>query len=70
MHTIVLATQKGGSGKSTLAIGLALAAKQAGFTVRLIETIRRAPCPTGSAAAPTLIPSLSPSIMPPTSSRG
>ncbi len=37
MHTIVLATQKGGSGKSTLAIGLALAAKQAGFTVRLIE---------------------------------
>ncbi|SDG93882.1 chromosome partitioning protein [Bradyrhizobium sp. Rc2d] len=38
MHTIVLATQKGGSGKSTLAIGLALAAQQAGFTVRLIET--------------------------------
>lgn len=38
MHTIVLATQKGGSGKSTLSIGLALAAKQAGFTVRLIET--------------------------------
>ncbi|OAF08958.1 ParA family protein [Bradyrhizobium neotropicale] len=38
MHTIVLATQKGGSGKSTLAIGLALAARQAGFTVRLIET--------------------------------
>jgi chromosome partitioning protein len=38
MHTIVLATQKGGSGKSTLAIGLALAAKHAGFTVRLIET--------------------------------
>ncbi|GLR91200.1 ParA family protein [Bradyrhizobium iriomotense] len=38
MHTIVLATQKGGSGKSTLAIGLALAAKQAGFSVRLIET--------------------------------
>lgn len=38
MHTIVLATQKGGSGKSTLAIGLAMAAKQAGFTVRLIET--------------------------------
>lgn len=38
MHTIVLATQKGGSGKSTLAIGLALAAKRAGFTVRLIET--------------------------------
>lgn len=38
MHTIVLATRKGGSGKSTLAIGLALAAKQAGFTVRLIET--------------------------------
>src|SRR3954447_4010308 len=38
MHTIALATQKGGSGKSTLAIGLALAAKQAGFTVRLIET--------------------------------
>ncbi|MGV7216588.1 nucleotide-binding protein [Bradyrhizobium sp. UFLA05-112] len=38
MHTIVLATQKGGSGKSTLAIGLALAARQAGFSVRLIET--------------------------------
>ena len=38
MHTIVLATQKGGSGKSTLAIGLALAATQAGHTVRLIET--------------------------------
>lgn len=37
MLTIVLATQKGGSGKSTLAIGLALAAKQAGHTVRLIE---------------------------------
>jgi chromosome partitioning protein len=38
MHTIVLATQKGGSGKSTLAIGLALAAKQAGHIVRLLET--------------------------------
>src|SRR5580692_7078741 len=38
MQTIVLATQKGGSGKSTLAIGLALAAKQAGHNVRLIET--------------------------------
>jgi chromosome partitioning protein len=38
MHTIVLATQKGGSGKSTLAIGLALAAKQGGHNVRLIET--------------------------------
>jgi chromosome partitioning protein len=38
MHTIVLATQKGGSGKSTLAIGLAVAAIQAGYTVRLIET--------------------------------
>jgi chromosome partitioning protein len=38
MHTIVLATQKGGSGKSTLAVGLALAAKQAGHNVRLIET--------------------------------
>ena len=38
MHTIVLATQKGGSGKSTLSIGLALAAIQAGHTVRLIET--------------------------------
>jgi chromosome partitioning protein len=38
MYTIVLATQKGGSGKSTLAIGLALAAIQAGHTVRLIET--------------------------------
>ena len=38
MHTIVLATQKGGSGKSTVAIGLAIAAKQAGHHVRLIET--------------------------------
>ena len=38
MHTIVLATQKGGSGKSTLAIGLAVAARDAGHTVRLIET--------------------------------
>lgn len=38
MQTIVLATHKGGSGKSTLAIGLALAAIQAGHTVRLIET--------------------------------
>jgi len=38
MQTIVLATQKGGSGESTLAIGLALAAIQAGHTVRLIET--------------------------------
>ena len=38
MLTIVLATQKGGSGKSTLAIGLALAAVQAGHTVRLMET--------------------------------
>ncbi len=37
MQTIVLATQKGGSGKSTLAIGLALAAKEAGHNVRLIE---------------------------------
>ena len=41
MHTIVLATQKGGSGKSTLAIGLALAAIQAGHSVRLIETDSR-----------------------------
>jgi chromosome partitioning protein len=38
MQTIVLATQKGGSGKSTLAIGLALAARRAGHTIRLIET--------------------------------
>jgi chromosome partitioning protein len=38
MLTLVLATQKGGSGKSTLAIGLALAAIEAGHTVRLIET--------------------------------
>ena len=38
MHTIVLATQKGGSGKSTVAIGLAMAARQAGHNVRLIET--------------------------------
>jgi chromosome partitioning protein len=38
MHTIVLATQKGGSGKSTLAVGLALAAKDAGHIVRMIET--------------------------------
>lgn len=38
MHTIVLATQKGGSGKTTLAIGLALAARQAGHNVRMIDT--------------------------------
>ncbi|MGY3449329.1 nucleotide-binding protein [Bradyrhizobium sp. USDA 4353] len=38
MRTIVLATQKGGSGKSTLAMGLAVAAQQAGESVRLIET--------------------------------
>jgi chromosome partitioning protein len=38
MHTIALVTQKGGSGKSTLATALALAAKQAGHTVRLIDT--------------------------------
>jgi chromosome partitioning protein len=38
MHTIVLATQKGGSGKSTLAIGLAIAARDTGHKVRLIET--------------------------------
>ena len=38
MQTIVLATQKGGSGKSTLAVSLAIAARQAGHTVRLIET--------------------------------
>ncbi len=38
MQTIVLATQKGGSGKSTLAIGLAVAARNAGHNVRLIET--------------------------------
>ena len=37
MHIVVLATQKGGSGKSTLAVGLALAASQAGHSVRLIE---------------------------------
>lgn len=41
MQTIVLATQKGGSGKSTLAISLAVAAQQAGHTVRLIETDRQ-----------------------------
>lgn len=38
VHTIVLATQKGGSGKTTLAIGLALAAMQAGYSVRMIDT--------------------------------
>lgn len=38
MKTIVLATRKGGSGKSTIAIGLAIAAIQAGQSVRLIET--------------------------------
>jgi chromosome partitioning protein len=38
MHTIALVTQKGGSGKSTLATSLALAARQAGQTVRLIDT--------------------------------
>ncbi|CCD83587.1 conserved protein of unknown function [Bradyrhizobium sp. ORS 285] len=38
MRTIVLATQKGGSGKSTLAMGLAVAAQQAGESVRVLET--------------------------------
>jgi chromosome partitioning protein len=38
IRTIVLATQKGGSGKSTLAMGLAVAAREAGEVVRLIET--------------------------------
>ncbi|BAM86100.1 hypothetical protein S58_00790 [Bradyrhizobium oligotrophicum S58] len=38
IRTIVLATQKGGSGKSTLAMSLAVAAQQAGETVRVIET--------------------------------
>ncbi len=38
MHTIALVTQKGGSGKSTLATSLALAARQAGHTVCLIDT--------------------------------
>lgn len=37
MYTVVLATQKGGTGKSTLAISLALAAKQAGHNVRMID---------------------------------
>lgn len=67
MHTIVLATQKGGSGKSTLAIGLALAAKQAGFTVRLIETDPQGTLPTGCAVAPPRISWSSRSITPPTS---
>ena len=57
MHTIVLATQKGGSGKSTLAIGLALAAIQAGHTVRLIETDKQGTLRTGRSGAP--MPSLS-----------
>jgi chromosome partitioning protein len=38
MHTIALVAQKGGSGKSTLAISLALAARQAGHTVCLLDT--------------------------------
>ena len=41
MHTIALTTQKGGSGKSTLAVGLAMAAREAGHNVRLIETDRQ-----------------------------
>ena len=49
MHTIVLATQKGGSGKSTLAIGLALAAIQAGHTVR-----------SELPAAPDIVPTMFP----------
>ena len=52
MQTIVLATQKGGSGKSTLAIGLALAAIQAGHTVRLIETDSQGTLRTGRPAGP------------------
>jgi len=38
MHTIALVAQKGGSGKSTLATSLALAARQAGHTVCLLDT--------------------------------
>jgi chromosome partitioning protein len=38
MRTIVLVTQKGGAGKSTLAIGLAVAAKENGHRVALMET--------------------------------
>jgi chromosome partitioning protein len=38
MRTLVFATQKGGCGKSTLAASIALAAKQDGHLVRLIDT--------------------------------
>ena len=69
MHTIVLATQKGGSGKSTLAIGLALAAKQAGFTVRLIETDPQGTLSNWLRRRTQMISSSSRSITPPTSSR-
>lgn len=38
MRTLVFATQKGGCGKSTLAAGIALAARQDGNLVRLLDT--------------------------------
>jgi len=42
MKTIAFVTQKGGSGKSTLCIGLAVAARQAGSTVCILEMDRQA----------------------------
>lgn len=69
MHTIVLATQKGGSGKSTLAIGLALAAIQAGHTVRLIETDSQGTLSNWQGAAPMPSRWSSPSTAPAISKR-
>jgi chromosome partitioning protein len=60
MHTIVLATQKGGSGKSTLAIGLALAAMEAGHTVRLVETDSQGTLSNWQSRRPFAEPSVEP----------
>jgi chromosome partitioning protein len=42
MKTIAFVTQKGGSGKSTLCIGLAVAARQTGASVCMVEMDRQA----------------------------
>src|SRR5258708_26112643 len=65
MHTMVLATQKGGSGKSTLAIGLALAAIQAGHSVRLIETDSQGTLSTWQSRRPYAEPLVEPTDVAP-----
>lgn len=42
MKAITFVTQKGGSGKSTLCISLAVAAREAGHTVCILEMDRQA----------------------------